>query len=105
MRQYPVTWSRRAETDLKEIVEYIALDDENTALKYLHKFYSSSETLYNHPDRGRIVPELKDQGITHYRELIITPWRLIYRVSETEVIVLTILDSRQNVEDILLNRL
>jgi hypothetical protein len=51
------------------------------------------------------VPELQDQGIFIYRELIITSWRIIFRISEMKVYVLSVLDAWQNVEDILLNRL
>ncbi|MDO8957925.1 MAG: type II toxin-antitoxin system RelE/ParE family toxin, partial [Deltaproteobacteria bacterium] len=57
------------------------------------------------PERGRIIPELREQGIAQYRELIIPPWRMIYRISEKTVHVLSVLDSRQNIEDILLKRL
>jgi hypothetical protein len=51
------------------------------------------------------VPELEDQGILLYRELIIPSWRIIYRISEMKVCVLSVLDARQNVEDILLKKL
>jgi hypothetical protein len=37
--------------------------------------------------------------------LIVPPWRIIYRISEMKVYVLSVLDARQNVEDILLKRL
>jgi len=37
--------------------------------------------------------------------LVITPWRLIYKIVERKIFVLAMIDSRQNVEDILLNRL
>jgi hypothetical protein len=57
------------------------------------------------PNQGRIVPELKEQGIQTYRELIVAPWRIVYRVSDTTVFVLSVIDSRRNVEDILLDRL
>ncbi|MBU1570609.1 MAG: plasmid stabilization protein, partial [Proteobacteria bacterium] len=57
------------------------------------------------PERGRVVPELQDQGIFQYRELIVKPWRSIYRIAEREIYVLSVIDSRKNVEDILLNRL
>jgi len=40
-----------------------------------------------------------------YRELIISPWRVIYRISEKSVYVLSVLDARQNIEDILFRRL
>lgn len=51
------------------------------------------------------MPELQAQGIRQYRELIIKQWRLVYRISQKSVYVLTVLDSRQNIEDILLQRL
>ena len=40
-----------------------------------------------------------------YREVVITPWRVMYRVSEKTVLVLSVLDSRQKFEDILLKKM
>jgi toxin ParE1/3/4 len=102
---YAVQWSHTAETDLKGIVEHIAEDSPGRALEVLKVVKSRASSLYSFPHRGRIVPELQDQGITQYRELVVAPWRIIYRLSEETVYVLSILDSRQNVEDILLKRL
>jgi hypothetical protein len=50
------------------------------------------------------VPELHQEGISVYRELVIAPWRLMYRIADGEVLVLSFIDSRRNVEDILLQR-
>ena len=100
-----VFWSDVAENDLKEIIGYISIRNPSNAKKILRKIKSKASSLYTFPERGRIVPELQKQGISQYRELIISPWRLIYRISEKEIFVLSFLDSRQNVEDILLNRL
>jgi toxin ParE1/3/4 len=55
--------------------------------------------------RGRIIPELQAQGVLQYRELIVSPWRIIYRIAGQKVFVLSVLDARQNIEDILLKRL
>jgi len=103
--KYKIEWAGVAENDLKGIVEYIAEDSPANALKILKKIKKRASSLYTLPERGRIVPELKDQGISLYRELIIPPWRIIYRISEMKVYVLSVLDARQNVEDILLKRL
>ena len=35
-------------------------------------------------------------------ELIVPPWRILYRIAVKQVYVLSVLDSRQNIEDILL---
>jgi toxin ParE1/3/4 len=102
---YKVEWAEVAGNDLKNIIEYIAEDSPVNALKILNKIKQKASSLYTLPERGRIVPELQDQGILIYRELIIPPWRIIYRISEKKVYVLSVLDARQNVEDILLKRL
>ncbi len=102
---YKIEWAEVAEEDLEGIVEYIAEDSPANALKILKKIKQKASSLYTLPERGRIVPELQDQGILIYRELIISPWRIIYRISEIKVYVLSVLDARQNVEDILLKRL
>jgi plasmid stabilization system protein ParE len=104
-KKYDILWAGVAENDLKEIIEYIASDNPANAIKTLKKIKQKASSLYTLPERGRIVPELKDQGILLYRELIVPPWRIIYRISEMKVYVLSVLDARQNVEDILLKRL
>jgi plasmid stabilization system protein ParE len=102
---YKVHWADVAENDLIGIIEYIAEDSLTNAINVFEKIKKKASSLNRFPQRGRIVPELKDQGIILYRELIVTPWRLIYRISGKKVYVLTVVDSRQNVEDILLKRL
>lgn len=104
-KKYEVIWSNIAEKDLIDIVEYISADSPSTALKSFKNIKQKASKLYSFPERGRVVPELRDQGIVQYRELIISPWRVIYRIAEKSVYVLSVLDARQNIEDILLRRL
>lgn len=104
-QKYDNIWAGVAENDLKEIVEYIATESPANALKTLKKIKQKASSLYTLPERGRVVPELRDQGILLYRELMVPPWRIIYRMSEINVYVLSVLDARKNVEDILLERL
>jgi toxin ParE1/3/4 len=103
--KYQVVWSDIAENDLRNIIEYIADDSPPNALKIFKSIKQKVSSLNTFPERGRIVPELRDQGILQYRELIISPWRILYRISEMKVFVLSVLDSRRNIEDILLKRL
>ena len=102
---YDVFWSEIAETDLLVIIEYIATDSPSRAYDIFRDIRKKAYGLRSFPERGRIVPELLEQGITLYHELIIEPWRIIYRVAEKHVYVLSVLDSRRSVEDILLRRL
>jgi len=104
-KKYDIVWSDVAENDLRNIVEYIADDSPHNALKLFKRIKQKASSLYTLPERGRIVPELRDHGILQYREIIISPWRILYRISEKSVLVLSVLDSRRNIEDILLQRL
>ncbi len=101
---FTVQWASVAEDDLKGIIEYIAEESLASAIKVFEKIKGKALGLNRFPERGRIVPELKDHGIALYRELIVAPWRIIYRISDKKIYVLSVLDSRQNVEDILLKR-
>ena len=102
---FKVHWASIAEEDLKNIIMYVADDSPANARIIFNKIRESAANLTQFPERGRIGPELLDQGISFYRELIVAPWRLIYRILDKKVYVLAIIDSRQNVEDILLKRL
>ena len=104
-KNYKVLWAETAEEDLKSIVEYICVDSPSAARDSLRKIKTKAANLCSLPQRGRVVPELKDQGILQYRELIVPPWRVIYRIAEEQVYVLSVIDSRRNIEDILLERL
>ena len=104
-KKYDIVWSIIAENDLKHIIDYIADDSPPNALKIFKRIKQKASSLYTFPERGRIVPELRDQGILQYRELVISPWRILYRISDKSVFVLSVLDSRRNIEDLLLKRL
>ena len=102
---YQVYWSKTAESDLIAIIQFIRDTSPQVAAKAFSNIKDKTSHLVSFPERGRIVPELLAQGIGHYRELIIPPWRVIYRFSGEAVYFLSVLDSRRNVEDILLERL
>lgn len=104
-KSFDVIWTRTAEKDLLGIIEYIAQNSTGNALNILENINKQVSDLYFSPKRCRIVPELANQGINQYREMVIPPWRVIYKLSESTVYVLSVLDSRQNIEDILLKRL
>ena len=104
-KKFEVLWAGVAVSDLARIIEYIAVDNPSNALEILDKLKRKSANLYHSPKRGRVVPELREYGIYQYRELIVASWRVIHRVQEHKVYVLAVLDSRRNIEDILLERI
>jgi len=102
---YSVLWTEVAERDLREIIAFIAGDNVPNALHVLENIRDKASAFYVFPERGRVVPELQSNGIFIYRELIISPWRLLYRITDSNAYITAVLDSRRNVEDILLQRL
>ena len=105
MAKFTVQWTASAQQDLLEIVQYIAADSIDTALQIISKIENKAKSLSQYPKRGRVVPELLTVGFAGYREIIIRPWRLIYRIDNQRVYVLAVLDSRRDLKDILLERL
>ncbi len=105
MIEFQVFWTRTAQYDLQRIIEYISADSQAEARKIFTAIRQKVAELSHLPLRGRIVPELKYHGISNYREIIRQPWRIIYKVEEDRVWVLAVIDSRRNVEDLLLVRL
>jgi len=104
-RTLKVVWTRTAEEDLAGLVEFIADDNVETAFAVFERIRKGAAALYDLPERGRIVPELHQNGIVQYRELIISPWRIIYRLDGDTLYVTAVFDGRRNLEDLLLERL
>lgn len=103
-KSYQVLWTHTAQQDLTEIIEYIAQDSDD-ALAILHKLETKAALLVTLPNRGRVVPELLHTGISQYRELISAPWRIVYRVDNRQVLIMAVLDSRRDLQTVLLGRL
>jgi len=103
-KSYRVFWAAVAENDLLRILVFIAEESPSSALKILSRIKSRTAKLEHSPMQGRVVPELLSQGISLYREVVITPWRVIYKIEGSQVFVVSVIDSRRNVEDVLLGR-
>ena len=100
-----VVWTATAEEDLWNIVDFISEDNFPAALNVLRRLQEHAAVLNKFSGRGRIVPELHQHGIRQYRELVMAPWRIIYRIDDANVYVMAVFDSRRNLEDLLLERL
>lgn len=103
--RFTVHWALVAERDLQAIVDYVADESPVAAAAVLERIEERAAALARFPARGRVVPELAQQGIRTYREVIVPPWRIVYRIEGKTVYVLTVVDGRRNIEDALLDRL
>jgi len=102
---YTVSWTKTARSDLLQIVKYLNAHSPAGAVSVFRVIKEKATELNEFAERARLVPELQCQGLFQYRELIISHWRLIYKIIGQSVCVLAVLDSRRNLEDILLQRL
>ena len=103
--RFRVEWAEVAVCDLEEIVTFLALDSEQDARRVLRRLEKRAATLESIPVRSRVVPELARFQMRGWRELVIKPYRLVYRIEGDTVIVLAVFDARRDLEDLLLERL
>jgi toxin ParE1/3/4 len=94
---YVVEWAPVAQRDLDEILEYIAVRDSvDAALEVYARIIARVDALALHPLRCRVVPELRACGITAYRELVLRPYGVFFRLRGEHVAIVAVLDPRRN---------
>ena len=104
--RYQVRVVAAAERDLDEIYEYIAQEASPArADKVFERLREQVNGLALQPERGSWPRELLALGIRDFRQLVMRPWRVIYRVVGDQVVVLLIADSRRNLKTLLERRL
>jgi toxin ParE1/3/4 len=81
---YKVVLAQRAIDDLRDIVLYITPDRPDAAKRFGLALIGRTKALGDFPFSGKIVPEFNERLI---RELILKPYRIIYRIDETAKIV------------------
>ena len=83
-----VIWTEPALQELDAIAEYIALDDPAAASLLVKTVLDKTKRLQDFPRSGRIPPELPNSV---YREIVVPPCRIFYRVDDTQVFLLFVL--------------
>jgi addiction module RelE/StbE family toxin len=86
-------WSRRANTDIELLREYIAQDSPIYARHYIERILKRIDNLPDFPLQGRKVPEAGREDI---REIIFQDYRIIYRTSSDHLFIVTIVHGRRN---------
>ena len=103
---YEVRLTLGAEGDLQSLYDHLfehrspaQADDLLSAL------LEAVESLERLPDRGFVPKELEALGVQDYRQILLPPYRIIYRVIETTVYILVIADGRRDMQSLLERRL
>ena len=106
MKKYQVKITTSAEQDIEELYYYIAKKDSVTSAEHvLDKLEECMTSLLHNPDRGSFPPELRKSGIKDFREVFFKPYRIIYEVLDSKVIVHVCADGRRDMKSLLERRL
>jgi toxin ParE1/3/4 len=103
--RYRILWAPTALRDLDEILVYLATRDGPDAAALVYsKISRRIESLAKHPHRCRIAPELREIGISEYREVLVHPYRVFFRMSGDLIGIVGVLDGRRDLEELLIKR-
>jgi toxin ParE1/3/4 len=87
-----VVWSNRALRSLSDIHSHIASDSEEAATQTVDRILRRGDQLAAFPNLGRVVERFGRPGI---RELVESPYRIVYRVRRQDVEIIDVFHSAQ----------
>ena len=104
--KFKVLLTEGAEQDLEAIHDYIAdFDCVANANYMLDQLMAVVDSLSRFPERGSYPKELVALGIKEYRQTSFKPYRVIYRVIDSQVVIYLIADGRRDMQSVLARRL
>jgi toxin ParE1/3/4 len=87
-----VRWTRPALSDLNDIVRYMSRDDPSAVRRLASKLREVTPALKDQAQLGRMVPETGNESI---RELVRGNYRVMYRVANSEVQILAVVEAHR----------
>ena len=87
-----IIWSPLSAEQLIEISEYIAEDNLESSIKWVESIFEIIERLQPYPESERVVQELNNP---HIREIIYMNYRIIYKIRQEELFILTVRHFKQ----------
>ena len=103
---YEVRLTLGAEKDLQALHDHVfEYRSPAQADALLSALLEAVESLERFPDRGVVPQEIASLGVRDYRQILLPPYRIIYRVIDVTVYVLVIADGRRDMQSLLEQRL
>ncbi|MCL2127807.1 MAG: type II toxin-antitoxin system RelE/ParE family toxin [Treponema sp.] len=101
-----IIWSKDSGDELTEIISYIRYNTGKiTADKIYGKIiYEITKVSENAEGRG-LSPLLKEFGINDIHQLNINPWIIYYRAGKNKMEIISIIDGKRNLEEILYSKM
>jgi addiction module RelE/StbE family toxin len=87
-----IMWTNEALARLRDIKRYIAQNNPDRATLFIQKIIDRTEILITSPQIGRIVPEISRPDI---RELIFKNYRIVYRIKNDFIEILTVFEGHR----------
>jgi len=87
-----IIWSPLAVERIAEISDYIAEDNPDASVTWIESIFEVIERLDDYPESGRIVPEI---GRPYFREIIHGHYRIIYKIQQEDLFILTVRHMKQ----------
>ena len=95
-----------AKRDLEDIHDWVAQHDSPAKANYvLDRLLAAANGIRVLPGRGSWPAELPPGLNVDYRQVFFKPYRVIYKVTRTEIVIHVIADGRRNLQSLLLQRL
>ncbi len=93
-----VTWSKQAIEDIHRVREYYLEFSTTFSSKLVDQIFEKEALISQHPEIGRIVPELNNQN---FREIIFRNFRIIYAIFDSfRITILTVHESSRPLSSI-----
>ncbi|MSP23754.1 MAG: type II toxin-antitoxin system RelE/ParE family toxin [Myxococcales bacterium] len=103
--RYQVVWTDAAASDYESLLTYVTLQSGvRRAIALDQKLQRAIDSLGAIPLRCRIVPELRLEGLDVYREFIVRPYRLMFRIRGRDLVLLAVVDGRRDLQELLVER-
>ena len=101
-----IIWSEDAGNELLEIISYIKRNSGKTIAKNIHKkIMEKVNEASNNPEGRRVAPLLKEFGIIDIHQINVNPWAIYYRVENNTMKIISIIDMRRNLEEVLYQKI
>ena len=101
-----IIWSKDAGDELLEIILYIKNNTGKiTAEKIFKEINDKVKKASEHAEGRRIAPLLMNFGINDIHQININPWAIFYKVENNEMKIISIIDQRRNLEEILYRKI
>ena len=96
-----VIWTEPALDDLADIAEYISVNNLEAAGYLVSHVFQIVDRLESHPRSGKKIDEYR---APNYRELVINPCRVFYRIDKESIFILHVMRQEQQLKSYIFER-